>query len=239
MIIKKPYVLESIEKTTPDIFTFSFRAQDGAVVDFSPGMFVMLCYKNSETGEEISRAYSIANAPPSDHFEFTITMIHGMLTSKLEVAKPGDIYYISGPYGQFKIEFGEGSKILLLGGGTGVVPFIATMKRLKKEGGRMADACLIYSVRYPTEIIYRDLLDSYAKDMGLKLLVTVTRPQPGDGWAGQTGRIDADMIKKFVPDLAERTCFICGPPPFVKAVKDALVSLGVGAKAIRAEMWGV
>jgi ferredoxin-NADP reductase len=236
-MIKKPYVLESVENATPNSRTFRFKSQDGAAVDFTPGMFVMLYYRNSETGEEIGRAYSIANAPPSDYFEFTISMIHGMLTSKLEAAKPGDVYYISGPYGQFKIEFEEGSKVLLLAGGSGVVPFVSMIKRVKKMGGRV-DADLIYSVRYPTEVIYSGELQDDVSKLGMKLIVTVTRPAPGDGWTGQTGHIDAEMIKKYVPDLAERTCFLCGPPKFVSAVKDALVSLGVDRKAIHSEMWG-
>ena len=72
----------------------------------------------------------------------------------------------------------------------------------------------------------------------LKLAITVTRPKEGDGWTGQTGRIDSVMIRKYVPDLVERICYVCGPMAFVNAVKAALTGLGVKDEAVKAEMWG-
>lgn len=236
MILKKPYMLEKIEKSTPDVSVFSFRSQDSVSVDFTPGMFAMLIYKNPQTGEEIARAFSIANAPPSDHFEFMVAMIHGQITSKLEEAKQGDIYYISAPYGQFKFDINMGKKFLFLAGGTGIAPFFSMM-RYAKNLGRSLDANMLYSIRYPYEIIEKTELDQYVSN-GMKLTVTVTRPAPGDVWSGQTGHIDAAMIQKHAPDFIERVCYVCGPPKFVQAVKEALISLGINERAIRAEMWG-
>ena len=125
MIIKKPYVLERVEKLSPDIFRFRFRARDGAAVDFIPGMFAMLAYRDDKTGEEIARAYSISSVPNANYFDFVITLIHGQMTSKLEAAKPGDVYYISGPTAMFKIDADPGKKFLFLAGGlwTRPVPF--------------------------------------------------------------------------------------------------------------------
>ncbi|VVB77327.1 Sulfhydrogenase 1 subunit gamma [uncultured archaeon] len=237
MINKKPYVLESVVKTTPDVFTFRFRSQDGEKVDFTPGMFAMLYWRNKDTGEEIGRSYSIASSPNADYFDFIITMIHGMLTSKLEDAKPGDVYYISAPYGQFKIEPNSGGKLLFLAGGTGIVPFISLMKYTESTDLKL-DISMICSIRYPYEMLCRDTLDEMKERKELRLAVTVTRPQPGDDWTGQTGRIDADMIKKYVPDVSERVCYICGPMAFVNALKAALTSMGIDGKSIKAEMWG-
>ncbi|HUB92786.1 MAG TPA: hypothetical protein VL945_02395, partial [Candidatus Saccharimonadales bacterium] len=76
------------------------------------------------------------------------------------------------------------------------------------------------------------------KTSRFKLTTTVTRPQPGDGWAGTTGHVNAEMIVNDVPDFKERISYICGPPAFVKAVKEALVGLGADEKKIKAEMWG-
>jgi glycine betaine catabolism B len=237
MIIKKPYVLESVEKLSPDIFRFRFRARDGVAVDFTPGMFAMLAYRDAETGEEIARAYSISSVPDADYFDFIITMIHGQLTSKLEIARPGDVYYVSAPYGQFKIDANADKKLLFLAGGSGIVPFLSAMKYLKSKG-MCLDVSTIYSVRFPYEIICKDELQGLVDCAAMKLTVTVTRPKEGDGWTGQTGRIDAEMIKKYVPDLAERTCYVCGPMAFVNALKGALAGLGVKDAAIKAEMWG-
>ncbi len=236
MIIKKEYMIERIDRTTRDVTVFSFKSVDGVKVDFIPGMFAMLFYRDQGTGEEIGRAFSIANAPPSDSFEFMIAMVHGRLTSKLDGARVGDTYRISAPYGALKLDLALGSRFLFIAGGTGIAPFFSMIRYLKANNDKI-DVNMLYSVRYPYEIIEKQELDSFGAE-GCSVSITVTRPQPGDGWSGQTGHIDAEMIKKCSPDFAERVPYICGPPKFVQAMKEALMSLGVQERAIKAEMWG-
>ena len=86
-VLNKKYVLSEIKKMTTTVSSFIFKSQDGASIDFTPGMFAMLMYKGNEGS--VSRAFSIANPPPSDYLEFMIALIHGSLTSKLEKAKAG------------------------------------------------------------------------------------------------------------------------------------------------------
>ncbi len=200
-------------------------------------MFAMLEYRGVNTKESVARAFSIANAPPSDELEFLISLIHGRFTSKLDTAKVGDVYYVSAPYGQFKFDINSGSKFLFLAGGTGLAPFMS-MLRLIERNGQKIDCAMLYSVRYPDEIIDKEELDRMSQRLGVKTSVTVTRPADGDGWSGEKGHVDSSMILRHVPDVKERTSYICGPPAFVKALKDALVSLGVSPNAVHAEMWG-
>ena len=214
-----------------------FKAQDGTTIDFVPGMFAMLEYRNPETKEGIARAFSIANPPPSDELEFLISLIHGRFTSKLDTAKMGDVYYVSAPYGQFRFDINSGTKFLFLAGGTGLAPFMSMLRMLENKRQRI-DCNMLYSVRYPDEIIDREELDEMEQKVGVKTTVTVTRPAEGDGWSGEKGHADSAMILRHVPDVKERSSYICGPPAFVKALKLALMSLGVDEKSIHAEMWG-
>ncbi len=237
MIINKPYVLTDIKKTTPDVTTFTFKAQDNTSVDFVPGMFAMLTYQDKATGQKISRAFSMANSSPADSLQFFISMIGGQLTSKLAQAKIGDIYYISAPYGQFRFDINAGNKLLFLAGGTGLAPFYSMLKFIIDKGAA-PDVMLLYSVKYPNDIIERDGLERMISQLGGRMVVTVTRAVPEDNYQGQTGHVDAAMIARYVPDVKERVSYICGPPAFVKALKDALVGIGVPEKEIRAEMWG-
>ena len=237
MILNKPYLLSKIKRLTPTVSSFVFSPQDNASIEFSPGMFAMLQFKGEQPGETVARAFSMANCPPSPEFEFLIALVHGKLTSHLENAKTGDLYYISAPYGQFKFDFSEKNKFLFLAGGTGLAPFISMLRYIKSKGIK-ADCRLIYSVKYPDEIINKDELEAFGGSIGLKTTVTVTRPQPGDGWDGEKGHVNAEMIKRDAPDCTDRISYICGPPAFVKALKDALISLGVNEKSIKAEMWG-
>ena len=237
MILNKPYSLVEVKKLTPTVSSFVFKAQDNTLIDFTPGMFAMLQHVDKTTGKAIARAFSIANSPPSNHLEFIVALIHGQLTSKLETAAVGDVYLVSAPYGQFKFDLASGKKVLFLAGGTGMAPFMSMIRYAKQQNADV-DANMIYSTKYPNEIIYKDELDGLQKGSNFKLEITVTRPQSGDGWTGLTGHVNVDMIKKCAPDYKDRISYICGPPAFVKALKDALVGLGVDGKNIRAEMWG-
>ncbi len=237
MILNEPYVLSATKKTTPEVTTFTFKAQSGKSIDFSSGMFAMLTHIDKQTGEKISRAFSMANCPPSDSLQFFISLIGGKLTTKLAEANVGDVYYISAPYGQFKFDINSGNKLLFLAGGTGLAPFFSMLQYIISKGAK-PDIVLLYSVKYPNDIIEKEELERMVQELGGKLVVTVTRPKPEDKWDGETGHVNADMIKKYVPDVTERVSYICGPPAFVKALKDGLTGLGVPEKEIKAEMWG-
>lgn len=237
MILNKSYLLAEIKKLTPTVSSFIFKAQDGTSIDFTPGMFAMLQYKDPSTGEAIARAFSIANSPPSEELEFIIALIHGKITSKLEAAKVGDLYSVSAPYGQFKFEIGSNEKFLFLAGGTGIAPFMSMLRYARQLNAKI-DTKMIYSTKFANEMIYTDELGDYIKNSKFQLTTTVTRPAEGDGWTGLTGHVNAEMMSRSVPDLKERVSYICGPPAFVKACKEALLSLGVDEKDIKAEMWG-
>ena len=237
MITNKPYILTEIKKLTPLVSSFTFKAQDGSMLDFVPGMFAMVQYTDPITGEKIARAFSIANPPPSDSLEFLIALIHGKFTSKLDVANVGDLYSVSAPYGQFKFDINSGAKFLFLAGGTGLAPFLSMLRGIQKNGQKI-DGKMLYSVRYPTEIINKEELSAIEQALGVKTIVTVTRPAEGDGWNGEKGHVDINMIQREVPDFKDRVSYICGPPEFVKALKTGLVTIGVPEKNIFAEMWG-
>ncbi len=237
MIVGKPFYISNIRRCTPSVVSFTFKAQDGTDIDFVPGMFAMIEYRNSSTGEKISRAFSIANAPPTDSLEFLIAMIHGRFTGKLDTAKINDVFYLSAPYGQFKFDMDKDTKLLFLAGGTGLSPFMSMIRQIEKNS-RKVDCVVLYSVKFPNEIIEKDELERFEKELGIKIIVNVTRATEGDGWNGEKGHADASMISRHVQDVKDRVSYICGPPAFVKALKAALVSLGVDEKEIKAEMWG-
>ena len=97
---------------------------------------------------------------------------------------------------------------------------------------------LLYSIRFPNEIIRKEELEQLEKDIGMKMVITVTRQENSEGWNGEKGHIDDAMISKYTPDIMERTTYICGPLPFVKAMKDSLAKLKVPNERIKADVWG-
>ena len=237
MIVKKPYVISEIIKETPEVNIFKFKAQDGSRLSFDAGMFIMLAYKNPQTGEEIARAFSLASKPDDETLDFAISMIHGRFTSKLDTAQVGDVYYVSGPHGQFKYDPNQNKKVLFVAGGTGLAPFLS-MLRLIEEKKLDTDIKLLYSMRFSTETICKEELEGYKKCLKFEMTRSVTREQDVAGWDGEYGHIDAAMISRHVADPKERTCYVCGPLKFTKAIEAALVELGVDKANIKADVWG-
>ncbi|MCW6160040.1 MAG: hypothetical protein LVQ95_03070 [Candidatus Micrarchaeales archaeon] len=152
-------------------------------------------------------------------------------------AKIGDLFVLKGPSGQFRFDPEKDPKVLFIAGGTGLAPFMSMLRHMKVTGS-MPDVKVIYSIKYPSEIILKDELEQLILDIGAKLDITVTRPEPGDSWAGLTGHVTAEMIEKCSPDCRDRMIYICGPLPFVQAVKTGLSSLGIPPQRISADVWG-
>lgn len=240
-IVERKYTIaESIDET-PEVVIIRMKSEENQIWNFDPGMFMMISGLD-ETGKRyIARAYSIASDPSSQNMEFFIIKepVHGehIGRSHFADAKVGDPFILRGPSGQFRFDPTKDSKVLFIAGGTGLAPFMSMLRHMKFTGAK-TDVVMLYSVKFPTEIIRKTELADLAQTLGMKMVVTVTRPAPGDGWTGQTGHIDAAMIQKYAPDVSERMCYICGPLTFVKAEKDSLSLIGMKPDRVSADVWG-
>ncbi len=241
-IVERKYSITEKIDETPEVLIIGMKPDDGQPNAFDPGMFMMLSGVDKQTGEKhVGRALSIASDPSSVNMEFFVIKnpTHGehIGRSHFNDIEPGDPFLVKGPNGQFRFDPNKDKKVLFIAGGTGLAPFMSMLRHMKIINAT-TDVIMLYSVKFPTEIIKKDELDALQQQLKLKMTVTVTRPIEGDGWTGQTGHVDAPMVQKYTPDFAERMCYICGPLAFVKAVKDSLASLGIPPQRISADVWG-
>jgi Na+-transporting NADH:ubiquinone oxidoreductase subunit F len=241
VVERKYFVTEKIDET-PEVLILGMKPEDGKPNSFDPGMFMMVSGVDKQTGEKhVARALSIASDPSSINIEFFVIKnpTHGdhIGRSHFMDVEINDPFMLKGPNGQFKFDPNKDSKVLFIAGGTGLAPFMSMLRHMKITNAA-TDTMMLYSVKFPTEIIRKDELNAFGQQLKLKTVVTVTRPAAGDNWTGETGHIDSSMIQKHVPDFAERMCYICGPLPFVKAVKDALSALNVPQQRVSADVWG-
>jgi ferredoxin-NADP reductase len=179
-------------------------------------------------GYQAQRSYSIASAPSLEGaVELTIDCLADGEVSPYfhEVVEVGDQVEVRGPFAAYFVWRGdEPGPVLLIGGGSGVVPLMA-MLRHNRDAGSRADMRLVYSVRSPEEVFYAD-------ELGDETALTYTRAVP-DGWTGHTGRIDAAMLPN-----ATGTAYVCGSNGFVEAATELLLAAGVSAGSIRTERFG-
>jgi ferredoxin-NADP reductase len=194
----------------------------------------------AEDGYQAQRSYSIASAPEDEHLVLTVERLEDGEVSPylVDELRPGDQLELRGPIGGYFVwEAAYGGPLLLLAGGSGVVP-LRCILRHRAAVRSDAPARLLYSARTLSEVIYRDELMSLGADDGVDVRYTLTREQPAD-WRGYARRIDAELLSEIAwPIDAQPLTYICGPTAFVETAANALVGHGHDPARIRTERFG-
>jgi ferredoxin-NADP reductase len=193
----------------------------------------------ADDGYQAQRSYSIASAPEDRDVVLTVEEIEDGEVSPylVEELRPGDELELRGPIGGYFVwEAPVGGPLLLLAGGSGVVPLRAIVRhRVATQSD--TPVRLLYSARSLEDVIYRDeLMRTYDDEVDIRF--TLTRSQPA-GWRGYSGRVDAGLIEQVAWPASERPLvYICGPNGFVEAAASALVTLGHEPARVKTERFG-
>ena len=194
----------------------------------------------ADDGYQAQRSYSIASAPELDALELTVELVENGEVSPyfVQELRAGDEFEVRGPIGgHFSWTVTDGGPLLLVAGGSGLVPL---MSMLRHRGARGSDveAHVLVSARGDEDALYRDELEGLQPRAGLHVAWTFTRTAPA-GWSGYDRRVDAAMLAEVAPEPDVRPLiFVCGPTPFVEAVADLLVDGGYDPRTIHAERFG-
>jgi ferredoxin-NADP reductase len=194
----------------------------------------------AEDGYQAQRSYSIASAPEAGGVALTVERIDdGEVSPYLtEDVRAGDEFEVRGPVGgHFTWRVRDGGPLLLVAGGSGLVPLMAMLRHLAAHEADI-DARLLVSARGWHDVLYRDELAAFAGWPRVRVHHTLTRDAP-PGWQGFIRRIDAEMLRAVGPPAEERPhVFVCGPTAFVERAADLLLAIGHAPQAIRAERFG-
>jgi ferredoxin-NADP reductase len=203
----------------------------------------------ADDGYQAERSYSIASAPEDPRIALTaLRLDDGEVSPYLnDVLRRGDRLELRGPIGGYFVwNVALGGPLLLVGGGSGVVPLMAMLRHRAAAPG-MANmparhgvpARLLYSARRWEDVFYRAELARLAEgDETLEVTFTLTDDVP-PGWTGFRRRIDRMMLAEIAWPPAERPhVFVCGPTPMVEAVAAALVELGHDPARVKTERFG-
>jgi ferredoxin-NADP reductase len=194
----------------------------------------------AEDGYQAQRSYSIASAPEDPHLTLTVERIDdGEVSPYLvdEIAT-GDSFELRGPVGGYFVwEVTDGGPLLLVAGGSGIVPF-RSMLRHRAAVDDTTPVRLLYSARAWPELIYRDELAGHATTGAVDIRYTLTREWPDD-WDGYRRRIDGELMAEVAwPPSAQPLVYVCGPTGFVETAATTLVELGYQADRVRTERFG-
>jgi ferredoxin-NADP reductase len=193
----------------------------------------------ADDGYQAERSYSIASAPEDAELAITVERIDdGEVSPYLtEEVRVGDTFELRGPIGgYFTWHVHDGGPLVLVAGGSGLVPLMAMIRHRMREASKV-DTRLLLSARSWDEVLYQDELGA-APAQGVATHYTLTRHSE-PGWMGWTRRVDAEMLREVGPGPDEKPLiYVCGPTPFVEAVAGYLVDLGHDAERVLTERFG-
>jgi ferredoxin-NADP reductase len=191
----------------------------------------------AEDGYVAERSYSIASAPGEPPAITVERLDDGEVSPYLAgELRVGDDLELRGPIGGYFVwEPADGGPLLLLAGGSGIVP-LRSILRHRERARSAVPVRLLYSSRTLDDVIYRGELDQPAA--GVEVIHTLTRHQP-PGWTGYARRVDAAMLGEVAwPAVSMPLAYACGPTSFVEAVSQALVKSGYPPERVKTERFG-
>jgi ferredoxin-NADP reductase len=229
----------ALKDETPRVKTLTLEVPGWG--EHKPGQHVDIRL-TAEDGYQAQRSYSIASAPANDgQLELTVERVEGGEVSPFlhDEVIVGDRFEVRGPIGGYFVwDATSPGPLLLVAGGSGVVPLMAVVRHRARVGSS-APCALLYSSRTLADIIYSAELEALAaRNDGLRVVHTLTREQPPN-WTGYSRRIDATMLGEVLAKTGtSANVFVCGPTPLVEAAATGLVGLGLTPSRVRTERFG-
>jgi ferredoxin-NADP reductase len=220
-------VCRAARHETHDVMTFVFAAESPRRFVFQAGQF--MTFQFEVQGQRINRCYTLASSPTRpDRVSITVKRTPGGAVSAWlhETLRPGMAVKALGPMGDFTCAAYPAAKYLFLSAGSGITPLMS-MARADHDLASEADIAFVHSARSPADLIFEAELALMARERpALKVTAICEDDSPGRPWSGYRGRLDAARLDLIVPDVRDREVFVCGPGPYMDAVRALLVDSG-------------
>ncbi len=230
--------LKATTQLAPDVYEFQFGG--GRRLRFRPGQYLEWTLGHSRPDSRGNRRYfTVASSAGEREVRIGVKFYPGPSSFKRSLLgmRPGDEIVASEPGGEFVLPADNREKLVLVAGGIGITPFRSMIRDLldRKEGRPVT---VLYSNKTAPEIVYADVLEEARKQLGIKTVYTLTDANcvPPD-WQGETGRVDAEMIAKTVPDYRERTFYLSGPRSLVVGFEEVLRKIGIPKSRIKTDFF--
>ena len=239
--VKRPWKgvlrIKAIFDETPTVKTFRLMEPNMGPIPFTflPGQYASIT--SEIDGTKVRRSYTIASSPTQrDYIELTVKREdHGLESRHLhDHAETGDLLEIIAPAGNFFFTGKEADGIVLIAGGVGITPMMSVLRNLT-DRSYPHEIHLIYGVRTPADLIFREECAYLAKRHPNVTVLSIVSSAEGTDWTGPVGFITADFIAGCVDDIAKRRIHLCGPRPMMDAVKAALEELQVPPDQVKTE----
>ncbi|MEU7567132.1 globin domain-containing protein [Streptomyces fradiae] len=234
----RPMEIVERHEETADAVSLVLRPADGTPAGaFRPGQYVSVRVELADGARQI-RQYSLSAAPGTGQWRITVKRVRGGAGPEGEVsswlhahARTGGVLQVSAPFGDLVLPEGDGP-LLLASAGIGCTPMLSMLHHLAAQGGDRS-VTVVHADRAPADHAHRDELRRLAAGLPGAAL-HLWYEEPGDDTAASRGTVDLAAL-----DLPEGvTAYLCGPLPFMRAVRGDLLRRGVPARDVHYEVFG-
>lgn len=219
--------------------TLVLKPVDHDGFSFQPGQYAWI--KKGRTpfgvGQHPISFSSSGDVPKEGQISFTIKELGDWSSEVVPAIQPGEKIWVDGPHGVLSSDREQGMGYVLIAGGIGITP-LYSMCQTMVDRGDVRPVLLFYGANDLESLTFRDELDDLTNKMSLQVIYVLT--DPPEGWSGETGYIDGEILQRYLPDQYRRfVYFICGPQPLMDAMEEALPGLGVPPENVLSERFGM
>ena len=223
-------------KLSPDTYEFVFEPSEK--IGFRPGQYLEWTLSHQKPDNRGNRRYfTVASSPTEKELRIGVKFYPESSSFKesLFSLQKGEVIAASQLAGDFTLPKDRAQKLAFIAGGIGVTPFRSMVKYLMDKGDKRS-AVLLYSNKKEQDIAYKEIFDEAERKIGLKTIYALTEQLPDNSdWLGARGLIDAETLKREVPDYYDRIFYISGPRAMVVSFENTLKSLGVPDSQIKTD----
>lgn len=223
---------------SPDVLDFAFALPGRP--DFAPGQYMEWTLEHPGVDRRGTRRYFTLASSPTEELLHLGVKFHQPASSYKRAMWLADerTTFVSGQVaGDFTLPFDPERKLAFIAGGIGITPFRSMVKYLL-DTGEPRDIVIVYANRSATDIVYADVLEAARYQLGIRVIYTLTDLDAiPPGWAGRVGRIDAELLRREVPDYQDRLFYLSGPPEMVRDCERQLRSMRVSRRNIKKDLF--
>ena len=235
--------VKEIKWETAEVYTLVLASEDlSDMFAFKAGQWAYLhLYDADHKTPWAKAAYSIGSAPSESQMQLEMCIkLKGEFTKRVSKLMPDDVVGVQGPFGVFVLPLGE-NPLVMFAGGIGITPLRSMIRELVKCKAQSVNrnVTLFYFNKYVEASPYlEEFMDLTESAPWFRFVPVLTQQVPTD-WAGERGRIDVEMIRRYSAIDKEATYLMCGPRPFMEAIRAILKAEGIDAKKqLKEELFG-